>query len=370
MLAKEGSPFVFTMPSAVLSELHYLDKQAAGNIAWKPLSESHTQKTYLIRSLIEEAITSSQLEGATTTRDKAKAMIREGRTPETLDERMIMNNYRAMRQILGHTEERLTPEYILALHKILTEGTLDNPQAVGRLRQSDSIGVYDERTNELLHDPPKFKELPERMEKLCHFANDYEPDYFLHPLVKAILLHFQLAYDHPFEDGNGRTARALFYWYAVKQGYWLMEYISISSEIKKAPVKYGEAFLCTETDENDTTYFILHQLDVIRKAINGLDEYITRRFHEYEEAERLLTGSVRVRGLFNHRQIDLVRDALKNPGKSYSFIGHGATHGVVHQTARTDLLGLEKAGLLVKRKEGSRIMFYAPAGLRERLGAL
>ncbi len=53
-------------------------------------------------------------------------------------------------------------------------------------------------------------------------------DFFIHPVIRAILLHFMLAYDHPFVDGTGRTARALFYWSMAHQGYWLMDFISIT----------------------------------------------------------------------------------------------------------------------------------------------
>jgi Fic family protein len=72
-------------------------------------------------------------------------------------------------------------------------------------------------------------DLPERMRALCAFANMRTGvDGFVHPIVRAIILHFMLAYDHPYVDGNGRTARALFYWSALKDGYWLIEYVSIS----------------------------------------------------------------------------------------------------------------------------------------------
>ena len=92
----------------------------------------------------------------------------------------------------------------------------------------------------------------------------------MHPAIRAIILHFWLAYDHPFIDGNGRTARALFYWLMLRHGYWLFEFISISEIILKAPVQYGEAFLYTETDQNDLTYFIIHQTEVIRKSMQSL----------------------------------------------------------------------------------------------------
>lgn len=61
------------------------------------------------------------------------------------------------------------------------------------------------------------------MTAMCAFPNGHLPDTFIHPAIRAIILHFWLGYDHPFVDGNGRTARALFYWAMLRQNYSLFE---------------------------------------------------------------------------------------------------------------------------------------------------
>lgn len=96
----------------------------------------------------------------------------------------------------------------------------------------------------------------------------------MHPVIIAIVLHSWLAYDHPFVDGNGRTARAPFYWSMLSQGFWLVEFLSISSILRKAPATSSRSFLHAETDENDLTYFILYHLKVIRRAIDELRAYM------------------------------------------------------------------------------------------------
>jgi Fic family protein len=191
---------------------------------------------------------------------------------------------------------------------------------------------------------------------------------FIHPVIKAILLHFALAFDHPFVDGNGRTARALFYWSMFSQGYWLMEFISISRIIKQAPAKYGKAFLYTETDENDTTYFIIHQLKVIRKAINELKIFLNKKVQDLKTAEELLKGAENLRAKLNYRQLALLRHAFKSPGFIYKINEHQQSHGVVYQTARNDLLEMsDKFRLLDKVKEGRRFVFISPQNLIERI---
>lgn len=369
---KHGSPFRLATPEPLLVHLHHIDRDAAGQIKTPESSSIHeNRERYLLHSLIEESITSSQLEGASTTRKVAEAMLREKRQPRDRSEKMIFNNYQAMEHLRHLRAEEITPQHILELHRIITLDTLDDSVDAGRLRQSDDVNVVDVRDGTLLHQPPSFKELPERLERLCAFANaDSDSSPFVHPVVRAILLHFMIGYDHPFADGNGRTARALFYWSMARSGYWLTEFLSISQFLRSAPRQYVQAYLHTETDRNDTTYFLLHQLDIIRRSISALHEYLGRKVHEQREAERLLVKAGQLRAQLNHRQLALLTHALKHPGEIYRVAKHQAVHDVVYQTARADLLRLEELGLLVKLKQGNAFVFYAPDNLAERFQGL
>lgn len=372
LVGKGGKPFVFATPAPVAIDLHHIDRDAAGHLratSGAPLHED--SQRHLINSLIEEAITSSQLEGASTTRKVAATMLRSGRKPRDLSETMIFNNYRAMEHLRALRDARLTPDLVLELHSILTEDTLENPDDAGRYRIDDGVQVVDVRDGTPLHVPPPHSELPARMQRLCDFANADEALLpFVHPALRAILLHFMIGYDHPFADGNGRTARALFYWAMARSGYWLMEYASISHILRKAPAKYMRAYLHVESDKNDTTYFLLHQLQTIRQAIAALHQYLARKTGEQKETERLLAASPNLRGRFNPRQTALLNHALRNSGEAYRIDAHQRSHGVVYQTARNDLLELEAAGLLERTRQGNAFVFYAPADLRQRLGEL
>ena len=201
---------------------------------------------------------------------------------------------------------------------------------------------------------------------MCAFANGETQAHFIHPAVRAIILHFWLAYDHPFVDGNGRTARALFYWSMLRSGYWIFEFISISTILRKAPVQYGRSFLYTETDDNDLTYFLVAQTEVISQAISELHRYIERKAAQLRQAEQ----DIQALALFNHRQVALIRYALSNPGQRYTIASHQQSHAVVHQTARTDLLDLVERGVLEMVKKGRPMIFAAPTDVAERLAAL
>lgn len=369
LLDTSGKPFAYALPDAALANLHMIDQRTSGEIAVSEvMTNPASRDRYVITSLIEEAITSSQLEGAVTSRGVAKEMIRSGRAPRDNSERMIFNNFRAVQFAGSHHDVLLTPEFVCRLQRIVTEGTLDRATDAGMVQQPNDVRVQVVAADgQVLHSPPPAEELQGRLAAMCRFANgrDHEEG-FLHPVVRAILLHFWLAYDHPFADGNGRTARALFYWSMLHQGYWLAEYLSISRILRKAPGQYARAFLYTETDDNDATYFLLYQLKVICRAIDEFYDYLKRKTQEVRAVEDLLRSSV----YFNHRQLALLSHALRAPGHSYTFRSHATSHNVVHQSARNDLLTLEERGLVIRRKTGRAYSFQAVPDLASRLRQL
>lgn len=365
LLGPDDRPFRYSTPDPAQAMLHDIDKRAGGRIGMpEVVTNPATRSQYLVTSLIEEAITSSQLEGATTSRKVAKEMLRSGRNPSTKSERMIFNNYAAMNTVREWVELPFTPERVLQLQRIVTEGTLDNPDAAGRLQRPDEerVAVYDRQTQQLLHRPPPAEILPQRLDLMCEFANGKDTEGFLHPVARAVILHLWLAYDHPFEDGNGRTARALFYWSMLRSGYWLTEFLSISRILAKAPGQYGRAFLFTETDELDATYFLLYQLRVIVRAIDDLDRFLELKGRELKETRALLR-----RVSLNHRQLDLMNHAIRHPDADYTFKGHMAAHDVVYQSARTDLLDLVTRGYLERGKVGQTTHFWPVENLPARL---
>ena len=364
----DGNPFQYALTDSAAEMVHRIDQDASGQITIPELVVNpQTRSQYLIRSLIEEAITSSQLEGASTTHGVAKEMLQSGRPARTRDEQMILNNYMAMHHVRGWNGQPLEPAMVLELHRIVTEGTLDDPGAAGRLqtRSDERVVVQSRDDGTVVHIPPPADQLSERLVQMCEFANGGLVPGFMHPVVRAILIHFWLAYDHPFEDGNGRTARALFYWSMSSQGYWLTEFLSISRILNNAPRQYARSFLYTETDERDTTYFLLYQLEVIRRAIDDMHTYLRRKMAEVRQTETLLRNT-----RLNHRQIALLTHAIRNPHTSYTYKGHAATHRVVRQSARTDLLALERLGLIERRRGGRAIEFLPAGDLPARLQAL
>lgn len=368
---KSGVRFKVSITDSMLRKLHLLDRQAAGRILGAGALDADSLKAkYLHRSLVEEAMTSSQLEGASTTRRVAKEMLDSGRAPRDRSEQMIFNNFATMQALAEWKDQPLSSEMLLDIHRRITEAAMDDPQESGRFRQAgDDIVVYDRSDpSRILHTPPPASELPERIQTLCDFANGSganEP--FLHPVVRAIMLHFMVGYDHPFCDGNGRTARALFYWSMLKSGYWLSEYFSISTVLKRSPGAYLQAYLYSESDEGDASYFVAHQLRVIMTAISQLEAYIGRKTAELRQAQAQLGPTNGLGATLNHRQREILMQLLAKPDSRISIAAHQKRQGVTYATARADLLGLEALGLLLRHQEGKRFEFEAVMDLPARL---
>ncbi len=363
---KGQHPFHYCMIDPLPESLHRIDLGAGGTIQMPELVMTpETQKQFLVRSLIEEAFTSSQLEGAATTRERAKEMIRKDQKPRSLGERMVLNNYRTMEHILSLREERLTREVIFEIHRMVTDGTLDDPSGAGRLRRSDEVRIVGDAIDPevVYHVPPDAGELDARMDRMCAFANGEGDEGFIHPAIRSMILHFWLAYDYPFIDGNGRTARALFYWSMLHRGYWLFEFVSISNIILKGPMKYQRAFLETETDDNDLTYFLIYHSQVIDRAIDELYAYIRRKVGEVRSVSAGLRGMT---GL-NHRQRALMVEVVRHPDRPTTVESHRRTFGVVTQTARNDLMDLMDRGLMRMEKAGRAFQFVPVADLEQRL---
>ena len=367
---KSRRPFQYVLTEGLHRRLHLIDQRVGAAVvtAESELLNPETRDRYLINSLFEEAITSSQLEGAATTKLVAKEMLRTGRKPKDVSEKMIVNNYRAMQFIREVRSQPLTPSLIRELHGIICAGTLDDPVKLGQwCQESDLIQVLDHRDGTTLHVPPAARELDQRIERICEFANQNatEAEPFFHPVVRAILLHFMLGYDHPFVDGNGRTARALFYWSMARQGYWLMEFLSISSVLNRAPAKYARSFLYTETDSRDVTYFLIHQCDVILRSVQELLVYVKDKARQQQRVDALLR---QVKGaLLNYRQTALIAHAIRHPAAIYTTQNHQRSHGITYQTARTDLNSLAKRGLLALSKRGKKFEYSVPVDLENRL---
>jgi Fic family protein len=356
----------------ILEALHRVDRATGGGGA-AAFSEDHgifgdesSRHRLRIKTLMDEAAESSIIEGAATTRRDAVEMLRSGREPGNQAERMVRNNYVAMQRVKAWPRRPLSPELLLELQEILTKDTLDRPDEAGRFRRpGESARVVDERTSETIFVPPPAEHLEARLARLCAFANaphDSGPA-FLHPIVKASILHFMIGYEHPFCDGNGRTARAVFYWFSLRHGYSIFEYMAISELIRKGFARYPQAYVDTETDDGDLTYFVLYKLDIIEQALDRLGEHIRAEEERIKRSQSLL----KLAKDLNLRQRLLLEHGLRHPLTQYTVNSHMNSNGIAAATARADLDDLVRRRLMVTLKKRKQVLYLIAPTLERRL---
>ncbi|MDR1876481.1 MAG: Fic family protein [Flavobacteriaceae bacterium] len=334
--------FNYHLTSEIQKGLHEFDLKLVRNLNQNPMLLS--DRAEYLKSSFEEAIASSQIEGAATTTEIAKEMLRSGRKPVNESEQMIFNNLKAIQFINENISHKMDFGLIFDIHQIMTVRTKAEKYA-GSFRESE-VHVVDHTDGEIAHTPPDWEEVELLMTDLCEFIND--DGLFIHPVVKASILHFMIGYIHPFLDGNGRTARALFYWYLLKKGYGLVRDISISRVIQGSRTQYDKAFLKTEYDQNDLNYFIYYSIKNLRVAFERLVHYGERKEEERRRANNLAYKLIQ-KGL-NKRQADLLSYFYRKPKNFITVKDYSEKNKIVRQTASKDIRELIKIGLLYESK--------------------
>ena len=363
LLPYEPLKITYNLTPMISEELHLCDQDLTNIVR---LVGAEAQE-YVMEALSEEAIASSKLEGAVTTELVAKQMLRKKIHPKTKGEQMIVNNHNAMQFIRDKGDELLTPQFICEIQRIVTQDTLDDPDASGVFRTTDTVRVVNNR-GDVIHYPPSAEEIHNLISALCDFVNADRRDgdkQFVHPLIVGIALHFLIGYIHPFYDGNGRTARTLFYWYLLSRGYKLFEYIPISKIIKQSPAKYRDAYLATENDELDLTYFIQYNVSCIQKARKALTDHIDNEKQRRRDAAKKIS---QLSDLSNKRQGSILQYMVEYKDEEFGIQEVADWFDVTYQTARTDLMHLEARGYLWVKKKGRAFYYSVDSEWRKSLG--
>lgn len=338
--------------------LHKLDMQLGTSdlpLLSRSSLDAEQKKKYLTKSIMEEAIASSQLEGAATTTSMAKKLLTEKRAPRDKSERMIVNNYKTMQALnQEYKDKKLSHEVLFDLHRLITKDTLDISKQ-GRYRKDSENITLNDQMEYVYYIPPKEVFVSKEIERLIKFANDEDDGGFLHPIIKAIILHFWIGILHPFYDGNGRLARTIFYWYLLKKGYWTMQYLPISLVMREAPTQYGMAYVYSEQDDYDFTYFYDFHMRKLMQALRNFKAYLQRKIEENKGMENLFKAEFSL----NPRQIQALHYLItKGTGYYINPSSYEALCGISRTTAISDLKVIEKMGLVKSKKIGKYVRYY------------
>lgn len=360
--SEPGDYFTYHRMNYIDEALRDIDMQAGGLLLSSEPSqivESDRQK-YLVRGIVEEAISSSQLEGADTSSRYAKKMLAENIKPRNKSDQMILNNYLIMQQIeQKYKEEPLSISMLRELQSELVHKTLAPEFTPGDFRR-DSDDIVVSYNDKIAHTPPSAAFVAKELEHLVSYANDDTK--FIHPVIKAIQLHFWIGYLHPFPDGNGRLARAVFYWYLFRHHYWGMAYLPISSLLKRSPKNYTYAYIYSEQDGWDFTYFLDFHLKTILKAIAKFKEYIEQKA---TESANIIATIITQYPSLNTRQASALHHLLNDDNNYTSAKSYSMLNAVTRRTAYSDLKALKELGLVEVKTVNQVTHYYASKKLKE-----
>ncbi len=298
---------------------------------------------------IDEAVWSSVIEGAFTSRAEAAKIIRQDKQPVNKSEQMVKNNYQAMLYVLEHLEEPITAQTLIDIAGIVTRNASD--EAVDGFR---TVPVYVAGREGVIYTPPAAEQVPVMMGDLLLFIQTSE----LHPLFKACIAHFYFVYVHPFTDGNGRTARALSYMMLLRTGYDFFRYFSVSGLIAEERNGYYKSMRHVEAAGDDMTYFIDYYSAMLARSVARMEKHLLRRVLADKTMKALETG-----GLLNNRQLKGARWLLESDDVSVTVDAWKKKYKTATETARQDLLLLCDAGVLERTVDGRKAVFVIQNGI-------
>ena len=339
-------------PSDSLSKKIHVVESLGNKLYHKIETYSSLKEGFLTNSKIEEAIVSAIYEGANSTRAKARAFFASQNRPKNKDEFMLVNNYLAMRWIKRYSAEPVSNQIILTIHRIVSRNTLqgDDANFCGKFRDGP---VYVGKHEGICH-----AKIEETLNEVIEMINHHPR--FLHGLIKGILLHYFIAYIHPFFDGNGRTGRTLFYFKMIKNDLKFVELLAISANLKEHGKRYEKSFELVKEHEWDMTFFIDFCLDsllmALEKAERKVDFLIS--FSKFKD----LMG-------INSSQVLLLQRMALNKHSFITIEEYAGDIGKSREIARRELKDLLKKSLLREKKKGKKFIYFIESKkIKELLG--
>ena len=304
---------------------------------------------YGIKAAEDEIIATSAIESIDFSRDSVRNILK-GMAPNDEQENRILGIKKGL-EFIADTSNKINEENLFKLY-MMSAGDFvseDDKLIEGNLYRHDTVYVVGE---DVAHSGVDFRKVPEFMKLLIDFINA-EDD--IDDLIKATIIHFYIAYIHPYFDGNGRTARLVHLWFLIQKGYQSALFIPFSSQIEKSRKAYYDAFTAVEENKKlsgkiDVTPFVLYFINNVYNKMNeGTADIDT--LTAFDEAVK--------EGKITEKETKLWKFVLSFYGNDeFSTKQLEKDFGdAAYATIRGFVLKFEKLGLLSSVKYGTRVKY-------------
>ncbi|WP_427003087.1 Fic family protein [Methanobrevibacter intestini] len=294
-------------------------KEVISNAKIIPLYDTQLKQEALIRS----SHYSTSIEGNPLNLDEVETLIKNNKEPTTKAEREVLNYFNALNHLDQYSNEIITSDTILSVHKDLTKDLLRNPEYEGKFRDT-RVFIGKLHTQKINYMPPDAYKVPGLVDDLLDWLNNSADE--MYPVIIAGILHYELVRIHPFVDGNGRTSRLMATLILSVHKFNINNYFTLDEYYNQDKRAYVDALNSADKNHDLTNwleYFcggVLYSINKVKSEVLKLAEITSK----YENTIQLTPNEISVLTLLEekgHIQNKDIRERLNiTPQASYKII--------------------------------------------------
>ena len=294
-------------------------KEIISNAKIIPLYDTKLKQDALIKS----SHYSTSIEGNPLNLEEVKTLINNNQEPTTKAEQEVLNYFNVLNNLNKYSDEIITKNTILSVHKDLTKDLLKNPEYEGKFRDT-RVFIGNLHTQKINYIPPDAYKVPGLIDELLDWLNNSTDE--MYPVIIAGILHYELVRIHPFIDGNGRTSRLMATLILSIHKFNIDNYFTLDEYYNQDRQAYVDALKSADKNHDLTNwleYFcqgVLYSIDKVKSEVLKLDQITSK----YNNTIELTPNEISVLTLLEekkHIQNKDIQEMLNiSPQASYKII--------------------------------------------------
>ncbi len=301
-----------------------------------------------LKSREEEIISTCAIENIDISRESVRSILK-GFAPVNEQENRIYGLKKGF-EFISDKKNVINEKNLNALYNMTVGEFLDEENRLknGNLYRDDTVFVVG---NKLEHEGPDWKKIPLYMDLLFSFINSEDE---INDIIKACIIHYYIAFIHPYFDGNGRIARLVHLWYLIQRDYDAALFVPFSSEIEQSRRLYYEAFSLINENRKissvtDVTPFISYFINNVYNKIKNPVPWEGNALFDELLSEGRVTQKEKALWTFILSYYSNEEFSTKMLERDFS--------DAAYATIRDFVIKFEKYGLLTSSKYGNRTKY-------------